>query len=93
MPAYYSSLAPFREQFRTGRPVLMYHHVRRPARGARIKGLYVNPALFAKQLAELKQAGFQTPSYGSVIGQETGPANSEIFLTFDDGFVDVFENV
>jgi len=92
MPAYYSSLAPFREQFRTGRPMLMYHHVRRPARGARIKGLYVNPALFAKQLAELKQAGFQTPSYGSVIGQETGPANSEIFLTFDDGFVDVFEN-
>ena len=92
LPLYYSRLAPFRETFRSGRPMLMYHHVRRAPSGARIKGLYVSPKLFARQLEELGGAGFQTPEYGRVGAPAAAGDNSQVFLTFDDGFVDVFEN-
>jgi peptidoglycan/xylan/chitin deacetylase (PgdA/CDA1 family) len=91
LPAYYSSLEPFRETFAAGRPVLTYHHVRPPPHRARIRGLYVSPRLFSAQLVELKEAGFSTGSYGSLtaprLNGETG-----FFITFDDGFRDVFEN-
>src|SRR6266404_3202347 len=89
LPHYYSKLGPFLQLFLSGRPILTYHHVGRRARGARIKGLYVSRSLFARQLAELEAAGFSTPAYGSMI--ET-PQRPIVFLTFDDGFQDVFEN-
>ena len=91
LPEYYSSLAPFEEAFLTGRPILTYHHVGPRPRGARIKGLYVSPKLFSRQMAELKAAGFTTPRFASVMD---GGANAtrHVFLTFDDGFRDVFEH-
>src|SRR5258706_9633997 len=58
LPHYYSSLRPFRESFRTGQPVLTYHHVGRRTRGSRLKGLYVSGKLFTRQMAELQTAGF-----------------------------------
>ena len=91
LPHYYSRLGPFLQLFLSGRPILTFHHVGGRPRGARIKGLYVSPGLFAKQLAELKAAGFSTPLYESVTESET-PRSPVIFLTFDDGFRDVFEN-
>lgn len=90
-PHYYSSLAPFREKFLTGQPVLTYHHVGPRRRGVRIKGLYVSAKLFARQLAELKVAGFSTPPVVSVLEPKIA-VRKNIFLTFDDGFHDVFEN-
>lgn len=90
IPAYYSRLAPFRKTFLTGQPILMYHHVgpRRP--GARVKSLFVSPKLFVRQMKDLKAAGFSTPRYEEAA---TGGANPQrhVFLTFDDGFLDVFE--
>ncbi len=91
IPAYYSSLAPFREGFRTGTPILTYHHVGPRRRGARLKGLYVSPKLFARQMAELKTAEFLTPSF-DMLTVANGQSASRIFLTFDDGFKDVFEH-
>src|SRR5882762_2226770 len=91
LPHYYTSLSPFREVFLTGRPVLTYHHVGNRPRGTRIKGLYVSPKLFGRQMAELDAAGFSTAAYQSV----TSPGEmqkTQVFLTFDDGFRDVFEN-
>jgi peptidoglycan/xylan/chitin deacetylase (PgdA/CDA1 family) len=91
LPRYYSSLRPFAELFRKGRPVLTYHHVRPRRAGARLKGLYVSPQLFARQLAELHQAGYTTPQFNCVVG----PALTEepcVFLTIDDGYRDVLEN-
>jgi peptidoglycan/xylan/chitin deacetylase (PgdA/CDA1 family) len=91
LPDYYSRLAPFEETFLTGQPILTYHHVGPRRHGARLKGLYVSPKLFARQMAELKSAGFSTPLFAQASG---GSANHQrhIFLTFDDGFRDVFEH-
>src|SRR5215475_1924968 len=91
LPHYYTSLGPFLQTFTAGRPILMYHHVATHPRGARIKGLYVKPRLFARQLNELKRSGFLTEDMGSFAGNES-LEKRVVWLTFDDGFVDVFQN-
>ncbi len=91
LPRYYSRLAPFREVFTRGRPILAYHHVGpRPSR-PRLKGLYLHPKLFAAQMAELAGAGFLAPPLDSIFTR-SADANPSVFLTFDDGFRDVFEH-
>ncbi len=91
LPAYYSSLNAFKAVFLTGRPILTYHHVGPRSRGARIKGLYLDPKLFARQLAELRAAGFTTAKFRNATGAGSS-GERRVFLTFDDGFRDVFEN-
>jgi peptidoglycan/xylan/chitin deacetylase (PgdA/CDA1 family) len=91
MPDYYSSLEAFEEVFLTGQPVLTYHHVGPRPRGVRLKGLYVGTRLFKRQMAELRSAGFSTPGYSSVTGNGAN-AQRNVYLTFDDGFVDVLKN-
>ncbi len=91
LPRYYSSLAPFRETFSKSRPILTYHHVGPRPRGVRIKGLFVSPRLFARQMEEFSAQKFlagtyRDPSKTNLSGQR------EVRLTFDDGFVDVLEN-
>ena len=92
LPAYYSSLAPFRELFQTGLPILTYHKLGPRPRGVRMKGLYLGEPLFASQLRELKQAGFSSASLNQV-RTEPGvlvPKNgARIILTFDDGYENV----
>jgi peptidoglycan/xylan/chitin deacetylase (PgdA/CDA1 family) len=88
-PRYYSSLAPFRELFASGHALLTYHHVGPRPRGVRLKGLYVSSKLFAQQMAELKAEGYQTDVFG--MARSYGEPK-RVFLTFDDGFADVFEN-
>ena len=88
-PHYYTSLGEFRGLFATGNPVLTYHKVGPRPRGARLKGLYVSPALFARQLGELRDAGYCS----GALGIAAGPAQAgRIGLTFDDGFVNVLEH-
>ncbi len=87
---YYSSLGAFRDLFATGSPVLTYHHVGPRPRGVRLKGLYVSSKLFARQIAELKTEGFESGGFGGVKLSEV--ESKRVFLTFDDGFSDVFEN-
>jgi peptidoglycan/xylan/chitin deacetylase (PgdA/CDA1 family) len=77
--------------FRTGHALLTYHHVGPRPRRARLKGLYVSPRLFARQLGELRAEGYSAPTYDSVFGP-TKPGEQRVFLTFDDGFRDVFEH-
>lgn len=89
-PRYYSSLGPFRELFGTGRALLTYHHVGPRPRGVRLKGLYVSPKLFARQMVELKAEGFETGEFDQLQSSDVQPR--QVFLTFDDGFSDVFEN-
>jgi len=52
-PAYYCSLAPFQAWFEQGNPILTYHKLGPRPRHARLKGLYLPRALFARQLREL----------------------------------------
>ena len=89
-PHYYSNLAPFRELFRTGHPILTYHHVGPRRRGARLKGLYVSSKLFERQMAELNAAGFSTAPFEGI----TAAAGNRprVTITFDDGFRDTVEH-
>jgi peptidoglycan/xylan/chitin deacetylase (PgdA/CDA1 family) len=88
---YYHRLAPFRELFQEGVPILMYHKVARRPIGARIKGLYISPRLFNAQMAELAHAGFSTPPLNTVLTQ-TDNHQKHVIITFDDGFQNVFDH-
>jgi len=90
LPRYYSSLGQFRELFATGHALLTYHHVGPRPRGVRLKGLYVSPKLFAEQMAELEAEHFKTDAFETIRCNQTRP--KRVFLTFDDGFADVFQN-
>jgi peptidoglycan/xylan/chitin deacetylase (PgdA/CDA1 family) len=85
---YYNSLAPFRELFEQGNPILTYHKVGpRPMR-VRLKGLYISSKLFAVQLAELNAAGFRSGSLDDCCG----PLKPrQIVISFDDGYVNVLQ--
>jgi peptidoglycan/xylan/chitin deacetylase (PgdA/CDA1 family) len=86
LPGYYSELAPFRRVFARGNPILTYHKLGPRPAGVRLKGLYVSGRLFAKQLAELHAAGYQSGS----LAECAGPfRKGRVVLTFDDGYVNV----
>jgi len=88
-PSYYTSLAPFRELFEEGNPVLTYHKLGPRPPGVRLKGLYLSGKLFARQLAELQAAGFTSGSLAKCAGPRTG---GRIVITFDDGCVNVLRH-
>lgn len=88
-PTHYTSLKPFRGFFETGMPCLTYHKIGPRPPGVRIKGLYVAESLFARQMAELAEAGFSTPAYGRLPAGENGRTMA---LTFDDGFLSAFQS-
>jgi peptidoglycan/xylan/chitin deacetylase (PgdA/CDA1 family) len=89
-PTTYHTLKPFLELFQTGVPVLMYHKISNPPKGARLKGLYVRPERFAQQLTELREAGFVSCRPGAA-RDGNGPAR-RLALTFDAGFRNVWEH-
>lgn len=85
-PHYYSGLAPFSALFEQGNPILTYHKLGpRPSR-VRLKGMYLSERLFARQLAELRQAGFQN---SALLACAEPPSGRRIVLTFDDAYVNV----
>ncbi len=68
----------------------MYHKIGPRPRKVRLKGLYVSPSVFERQMAELRQAGFVSCSAAEA--RTNGVTTRRISLTFDDGFRNVFEN-
>jgi peptidoglycan/xylan/chitin deacetylase (PgdA/CDA1 family) len=89
-PTTYHTLTPFLDLFQTGVPVLMYHKISAPPKGARLKGLYVSPERFAMQLTELDKAGFKSCRPGETHAQNG--VERHFVLTFDDGFRNVWEH-
>lgn len=88
-PAYYSELAPFRDTFERGNPILTYHKLGpRPAR-VRLKGMYLSERLFQRQLEELQAAGYANGTLESCVGPR---ASRRIVITFDDGYVNVLRH-
>jgi peptidoglycan/xylan/chitin deacetylase (PgdA/CDA1 family) len=86
--SYYNSLALFRKLFARGLPILTYHNIGPRPRGARIKGLCLGEKFFARQLVELRAAGFNSQSLDEPPPSEGNP-NHRVILTFDDGFANV----
>ncbi len=89
LPKYYSSLAPFRQVFSQGNPILTYHKLGPRPRAARLKGLYLPRALFRRQLTELRGAGFRDGLLEECAAPRGG---SRIVITFDDGYVNVLRH-
>jgi peptidoglycan/xylan/chitin deacetylase (PgdA/CDA1 family) len=89
LPGFYSSLPPFRALFAEGLPMLMYHKCARPPRRARLRGLYMPPRTFDRQLAELRRHGFRSGSLHELPSSLS--ARDQVVLTFDDGYRSVLQ--
>ena len=68
-------------------PILLYHKIGRPPRGARVPGHYVSPRLFARHLDYLLGRGYTAISLldlESAGGRR--PPMRPVVITFDDGY-------
>jgi peptidoglycan/xylan/chitin deacetylase (PgdA/CDA1 family) len=91
-PQQFYKLKPFLDLFQQGTPILMYHKIGlRPSR-VRLKGLYVRPDSFKRQLDEFKAAGFHAVSPSDACSAPHESRERRVVLTFDDGFRNVFDN-
>jgi peptidoglycan/xylan/chitin deacetylase (PgdA/CDA1 family) len=66
-------------------PILLYHKVGRPPRGARVPGHYVSPALFRRHLEYLRRLGYESLSAETLLSAQPLPAKP-VVITFDDGY-------
>lgn len=70
--------------------MLCYHKIGQPPRGTRLRSLYVTPALFRKQMLELKEAGLHTVTLDAVAAGVAG--SGAVVISFDDGYRSVMEH-
>jgi peptidoglycan/xylan/chitin deacetylase (PgdA/CDA1 family) len=76
-------------------PIFRYHHVSELI-GSSVKGMQVFPDEFEQQMRFLSQKGFRCLGLSEVVDnwQQGKPQPDHSFvLTFDDGYIDNFENV
>ena len=85
VPDHYFRLFSFVSLFDSGLPILVYHKVGKAPFFDRRRGLFASPSLIARQLAELKDAGFEFGTLG------TSGMGRKIVITFDDGYASSFE--
>jgi len=73
-------------------PVLMYHKVSDlpPQVHKPLRGLYVSPQVFQKQVTEFSRAGFRAVGIDATLSKQSH--QREVVFTFDDGFESVFLN-
>jgi len=69
----------------------MYHKVGPRPAGTQKKALYVSPALFSRQIGELRKAGFNSATMDEACVTENREA-PRIVITFDDGFANVLDH-
>ncbi len=92
LPKFYSSLPEIAPFLGEDLPVLMYHKISElpPLVHPPLRGLYVSPKVFRKQVNELSSAGFHTVGIDAALS--TQPHQREVAFTFDDGFESVLLN-
>ena len=74
-------------------PILMYHNIARAPRGAKLRGLYVSPGRFARQMQLLRRLGYQGLSLTQALPWLRGERDGKVaVITFDDGYVDNLEH-
>jgi peptidoglycan/xylan/chitin deacetylase (PgdA/CDA1 family) len=88
-PGSYFSLAENPSTFTSGPGILMYHKVARAPLAANLPDLYVNPAVFRRQMRELSVSGLPCLPFGEVAAAARQKTPG-FCLTFDDGFRNVF---
>ena len=69
----------------------MYHKVGLRPAGAIRKALYISPALFNRQINELRQAGFSSVTMNDACATENNQTR-RVVITFDDGFRNVLDH-
>ena len=74
-------------------PILMYHNIGTPPVGARLRGLYVRSATFARQMRLLRLLGFQGLSMSAAMPYLRGEKQGRVaVITLDDGYLDALEH-
>ena len=74
-------------------PILMYHNIDRAPKGVKLRGLYVSPERFRRQMALLYRFGYQGLSMSAALPYIRGEAKGKVVaITFDDGYRDNLEN-
>ena len=84
---------PARKAWREGFPILMYHRVA-PEGSAGMVPWRVHPALFEKQLALLREAGYRAVSFDQVRRWKLDGVplpERAVMITFDDGYADLMD--
>src|SRR4051794_22713843 len=70
-------------------PILCYHNVARRPAGTEFGILYVEPALFERQLWAMRRLGMRGVAMGEGVEGLGGRGGSGVVvMTFDDGYVD-----
>ena len=70
-------------------PILTYHNVDVPRRGAPLQGLYVLPRRFRMQMRMLKWMGYRGLSMSGLLPYLRGEKRGKVVgITFDDGYLD-----
>lgn len=74
--------------------VLTYHNIGAPPRGAKLRGLYVRPRMFAFHMLWLALAGFNVGRLDELLDFAKGQGGRKrlVSLTFDDGYADFYRN-
>lgn len=89
--AFTAQAAP--KDFSESVPVLMYHYIEAPTASTTMKGLYLDPKIFADQLQSLEKNSYQTIFMSDLaisIKKEKKLSGQNIALTFDDGYEDFY---
>ncbi|MCE5313799.1 MAG: polysaccharide deacetylase family protein [Armatimonadota bacterium] len=71
--------------------VLLYHRIGFPKLSSLVAGQYVAPPLFRSQMGYLTARGWTVASLDSVISDRQ-PASNMFAVTFDDGYLSVYEH-
>ena len=73
-------------------PILCYHNVDRPPPEMRLRLLYVDPAMFERQLWAIQRLGMRGVSMSEGLPRLRDKTRSDlVILTFDDGYTDTLK--
>ncbi len=79
-------------KFENNIPIFYYHHIEKPTRNSRKKGLYVSPEYFEWQIKKLLNNGFEIITFEDILLNRYKKNCPLAILTFDDGCESIYLN-